>query len=233
MTANTKQIVLTFAVSIALVAGLAWWLEQRSSTPELILDPEQEIVGPLTAEEQRVVNPGVANEANPVVTLRTNQGDITLELFADQMPVTVNNFLQYATADDYDGTIFHRVIENFMIQGGDLSTRADGGPDGGAKTIQDEFVTGELLTNTRGTIAMANTGQPNSGSSQWFINLKDNTNLDFDKESLSAKHPVFGRVIEGMDVVDKIAAVPKKRNARGELAVPEDPVVIEDVLYAQ
>lgn len=115
-----------------------------------------------------------------------------------------------------------------MIQGGDPNSKGTdesiygtGGPE---KNVQDEFVEGELLTNTRGTIAMANTGQPNSGGSQWFINLVDNTNLDFNKPPFTSKHPVFGRVLKGMDVVDAIGAVETK--ARD---IPVTPVVIESI----
>jgi peptidylprolyl isomerase len=106
-------------------------------------------------------------------------------------------------------------------QGDDPSTYGTGGP---GYTIEDEFVAGELLTNTRGTIAMANTGQPNSGGSQFFINTVDNTNLDFDKQPLTSKHPVFGRVTDGMEVVDAISAVDT-----GAGNVPVEPIVVESV----
>jgi peptidylprolyl isomerase len=117
-----------------------------------------------------------------------------------------------------------------MVQGGDPNTKGDdptfygvGGPD---YTIEDEFVEG--LSNVRGTIAMANTGQPNSGGSQFFINLVDNTNLDFDKPPLSSKHPVFGKVIAGIDVVDAIAKV-----QTGPRDIPADPVVIETITVSE
>lgn len=165
---------------------------------------------------------------NPVVTFHTNKGEIKIELFADQMPITVGNFLTLAEEGFYDETKFHRVIEGFMIQGGDPNSKGDDpltyGTGGPGFNIEDEFVAGDLLTNTRGTIAMANTGQPNSGGSQWFINLVDNSNLDFDKQPFSSKHPVFGRVIDGMDVVDAIAAT-----ETGIRDVPVDPVVIESI----
>lgn len=136
------------------------------------------------------------------VKLETNQGDIFIELY-DDMPVTAGNFKKLVKEGFYDGVIFHRVIPNFMIQGGDPTGTGMGGP---GYNIEDEFVEGH--SNVRGTISMANTGQPNSGGSQFFINLVDNTGLDFDKKPLSSKHPVFGEVVEGMDVVDKIANVP-------------------------
>ena len=120
------------------------------------------------------------------------------------MPITTGNFKKLVKDGFYDGTIFHRVIENFMIQGGDPIGTGMGGP---GYTIEDEFVKGH--SNVRGTISMANTGQPNTGGSQFFINLVDNSALDFDKQPLTSKHPAFGEVIEGMDVIDEIAKVPK------------------------
>lgn len=137
------------------------------------------------------------------VTFETNKGNIVIKLY-DDMPITTGNFEKLVKDGFYDGTIFHRVIENFMIQGGDPIGTGMGGP---GYTIEDEFVKGH--SNVRGTISMANTGQPNTGGSQFFINLVDNSALDFDKQPLTSKHPVFGEVIEGMDVIDEIAKVPK------------------------
>ena len=229
MTPNVKQIIVIFAVSVALVAGLAWWVDNRSNgTPELLLDHDQTFNGPLTPEEQEITNPGITNTMNPTATFRTNRGDITLELFEDKMPITAQNFITLAEEGFYNETKFHRVIQGFMIQGGDPNSKGDNeltyGTGGPGFTIQDEFVSGELLTNTRGTIAMANTGQPNSGGSQWFINLVDNSNLDFDKQPLTSKHPVFGRVTEGMDIVDAIGATATK-----ERDIPVEPVIIESI----
>lgn len=162
------------------------------------------------------------------VVLQTNRGDITLELFTETMPITTGNFLKLAREDFYDGIKFHRVIEGFMIQAGDPLTRDDSaqarwGSGGPGYTIEDEFVEG--LSNLRGTIAMANTGRPDSGGSQFFINVADNTNLDFNKQPLQSKHPVFGRVVEGMDVVDEIA-----QSETGPRDVPQEPVIIEDIV---
>jgi peptidylprolyl isomerase len=134
------------------------------------------------------------------VLLETTKGNITIELYAN-MPITAGNFEKLVDEGFYDGVIFHRVIDDFMIQGGDPTGTGSGGP--GYK-IEDEFVEGS--SNLRGTISMANAG-PNTGGSQFFINLKDNTFLDWDKEPSSSKHPVFGKVVEGMDVVDSIAKV--------------------------
>ncbi len=128
------------------------------------------------------------------VRLRTTMGDIVIELFAD-MPITAGNFKNLVQQDVYDGTIFHRVIEGFMIQGGDPTGTGYGDPS--ISSILDEFT--DHNRNDRGTIAMANAG-PNTGSSQFFINLVDNNRLD-------SKHPVFGRVAEGMNVVDSIGKV--------------------------
>jgi peptidylprolyl isomerase len=164
---------------------------------------------------------------NTMVILKTNLGDIGIELFTEDMPITTSNFIKLANSGFYNGTKFHRVIGGFMVQGGDpLSKENDTalyGTGGPGYTIEDEFVDGR--SNVRGTIAMANTGQANSGGSQFFINLADNTNLDFDKEPLSSKHPVFGRVVSGMEVVDAIAKV-----ATSARDIPVEPVVIEDVV---
>ncbi len=143
------------------------------------------------------INP--ANE-NTKVKLETTHGEITVELYSD-MPVTAGNFKKLVQEGFYDEVIFHRIIPNFMIQGGDPTGTGMGGP---GYSIKDEFIPGH--SNIRGTLSMANSG-PNSGGSQFFINLVDNSFLDFDKQPLSSKHPVFGEVIEGMEVVDKIAEV--------------------------
>jgi peptidylprolyl isomerase len=136
------------------------------------------------------------------VKLETNHGDIVIALY-DDMPVTAGNFKKLVGEGFYDGVIFHRIISGFMIQGGDPTGTGMGGP--GYK-IDDEFVAGH--SNVRGTLSMANSG-PNSGGSQFFINLADNSPLDFDDmRQPNSKHPVFGEVVEGMDVVDKIAGVP-------------------------
>ena len=135
------------------------------------------------------------------VSLRTNMGDIVIELY-DDMPITTGNFKKLVQQSVYDDTIFHRVINDFMIQGGDPTGTGYGDP--AIPTIPDEFT--DHNRNDRGTIAMANAG-PNTGSSQFFINLVDNNRLD-------SKHPVFGKVIEGMDVVDNIAKVDTDENDR-------------------
>ena len=135
-----------------------------------------------------------ASQTEPTkVLLNTSMGDITIQLF-DDMPVTAGNFKKLVEKGFYDGTIFHRVIDGFMIQGGDPTGTGRGGP---GYSIKDEFT--KHNRNERGTISMANAG-PNTGGSQFFINLVDNNYLD-------KAHPVFGKVVEGMDVVDKIGKV--------------------------
>ena len=132
------------------------------------------------------------------VILHTTMGDITLKM-NDDMPITTGNFVKLCKEGFYDGVIFHRVIDGFMIQGGDPTGTGMGGP---GYTIEDEF--GKGHSNVRGTIAMANAG-PNTGGSQFFINTVNNTYLD-------NAHPVFGEVVSGMDVVDKIGRVDTDRN---------------------
>ena len=143
----------------------------------------------------------IDNKMPTKIKLETNQGNIIIELY-DDMPITAGNFEKLVKQGFYDGIIFHRIINNFMIQGGDPTGTGMGGP--GYK-IDDEFVAGH--SNIRGTLSMANSG-PNSGGSQFFINLVDNSQLDYDDmRAPQSKHPVFGEVIEGMDIVDKIASV--------------------------
>ena len=138
----------------------------------------------------------IKTESSDFVTLETTEGKIVIELY-DDMPITTGNFKSLVEKGTYDGVIFHRVIPEFMIQGGDPTGTGYGDPK--IPKIKDEFTRSEFDKNNRGTIAMANAG-PNTGSSQFFINLVDNNFLD-------GKHPVFGKVVEGMDFVDKISQV--------------------------
>jgi cyclophilin family peptidyl-prolyl cis-trans isomerase len=166
-----------------------------------------------------------ARAANPILVMDTSMGTIKIELFQDKAPVTVKNFLSYVEDKHYDGLIFHRVIENFMIQGG--------GYEPGLKRekkskepIKNE--SDNQLSNTRGTLAMARTSEPNSATSQFFINVKDNTFLDRAKSRDGVGYCVFGRVIEGMDVVDKIKGV-KTGTKEGMDDVPEQDIIIKSV----
>ena len=134
--------------------------------------------------------------AGTQIKLETNYGDIVIELYDKDMPITTGNFKKLVEKGFYDGVIFHRVIDGFMIQGGDPTGTGMGGP---GYNIKDEFTETEVDANNRGTISMANAG-PNTGGSQFFINLVDNSFLD-------GRHPVFGKVVQGMNVVDAIAKV--------------------------
>lgn len=201
-------------------------VEVENSTSEALeieADPSPETV---TTNESETMDSPTYTE-NTTVVMQTNKGDITIELFTEDMPITAGNFLKLAQEDYYDGIKFHRIIDGFMIQGGDPLTKDDSmqarwGTGGPGYAIEDEFVPG--YSNVRGTLSMANSG-PNSGGSQFFINTVDNVMLDYDKQPLTSKHPVFGRVIDGMDVVDAISGV-----ETGMRDVPVEPVIIEDIV---
>ena len=151
----------------------------------------------------------MSENENTKVVLETNQGEIVINLYSD-MPITTGNFKKLVEEGFYDGVIFHRIIPGFMIQGGDPQGTGMGGP---GYEIKDEFTHAGGNRNSPYTISMANAG-PNTGGSQFFINLVDNNFLD-------TKHPAFGKVIEGMDVVEKIAAVQTGANDK-----PVEDVVI-------
>ncbi len=158
--------------------------------------------------------------AGPVVVLETSMGPIRIGLYKDKAPIAVHNFIQYLRSGHYDGVIFHRVIPDFMIQGGgfepDMTERPTRPP------IRNEARNG--LRNLRGTIAMARTSDPDSAKAQFFINLKDNASLDFGIRG--AGYAVFGEVLDGMDVVDRISRVPTTSHGRFQ-DVPETPVIIK------
>lgn len=161
-----------------------------------------------------------------MITLQTNYGDIQLELDFVNTPKTSENFLNYAKNGFYDGTIFHRVINNFMIQGGgfdiDMQQKKGNAP------IENEVTNPQL--NARYTIAMARTSDPHSASSQFFINVADNHFLNFKSKTMDGwGYCVFGKVSFGMDIVDKIKMV-TTTNRAGHQDVPEDPVIIEKVI---
>ena len=160
--------------------------------------------------------------SNPLVLMETSSGDILLELFEDKAPVTVANFLRYVDEEFYSYTIFHRVLKDFMIQGGGLGVRMDEKPT--HEPIQNEA--GNGLKNVRGTIAMARTSEPHSAAAQFFINVVDNDFLNHvDDTPENFGYCVFGKVEDGMDVVDKIAKLKVKPQGEHE-AVPLDMVVI-------
>lgn len=248
--ANINHIIVTLVVSILLLASIGLWVGHRNGEVSLLGDSggskataDTALPGPLTAPDQQATGDAatlqntdntqgepMTNEStqNPTAIFHTNKGDISIELYQDKMPITVDNFVKLAQDNFYDGSKFHRVIAGFMIQGGDPNSKGTNtavyGQGGPGYTIQDEFVADPRLTNTRGSIAMANTGQPNSGGSQFFINLVDNTGLDYDKPPQGSSHPVFGRVTQGLDIVDTIGATPT-----GDRDLPIDPVVINDI----
>lgn len=157
-----------------------------------------------------------------MVKLHTNYGVITIELFADKAPVTVENFKQYVRDGHYDGTIFHRVISNFMIQGGGFEPGMQ--QKDTRDPIKNEADNG--VANKIGTVAMARTPDPHSASAQFFINVNDNDFLNFtSKTSQGWGYCVFGKVVEGMDVVEKIEAV-KTTRRDGHADVPAEDVII-------
>jgi peptidyl-prolyl cis-trans isomerase A (cyclophilin A) len=162
-----------------------------------------------------------AQGSAPRVALETTQGRIVIELAPKEAPKTVENFLAYVKAGHYDGTVFHRVIPTFMIQGGgfgpDMAERSTRPP------IPIESKNG--LKNARGTVAMARRGDPNSATAQFFINVVDNASLDYPSFD-GHGYAVFGKVVEGMDVVDKIKAVPTGNRGRYQ-DVPLTPVTIK------
>jgi peptidyl-prolyl cis-trans isomerase B (cyclophilin B) len=177
--------------------------------------------------EQTVpTRPAPGQPPNPRVLIETSKGNITVELFPNNAPITVENFLAHVKSGFYDGTIFHRVIPGFMIQGGgmrpDLTEKPRGTP------IQNEADNG--LKNLRGTLAMARTGDPHSATSQFFINVADNCLLDHRDKSLQGwGYAVFGQVVDGMQVVDAIVMAP--RGDRGPYQdVPLEPVVMNKVV---
>lgn len=176
-----------------------------------------------TATNQ-VENVKQKKERNTVmIVMKTSKGDIKLELDPEKAPKTVENFMKYVDAGHYSGTIFHRVINGFMIQGGGFDAKMHQKP--APHTVQNEAKNG--LKNDIGTIAMARTSDPHSGSAQFFINVKNNAFLDFPGQD-GWGYCVFGKVVEGMDVVNAIKGVPT-----GRQDVPVEPVVINEVLVVE
>jgi cyclophilin family peptidyl-prolyl cis-trans isomerase len=175
----------------------------------------------------------MAQNANPVVVIDTSKGQVKVELYPDKAPLTVKNFLDYVDAKHYDGTIFHRVIgkensgKDFMIQGGGFDADLKEKPTKGG--VKNEA--GNGLSNARGTLAMARTPDPDSATAQFFVNVADNKFLDRGQADPSG-YTVFGRVIEGMDVVDQIKAVKTGRKGRYD-DVPLENVTIKSIRRAE
>ncbi|RMH17190.1 MAG: peptidyl-prolyl cis-trans isomerase [Acidobacteria bacterium] len=185
-------------------------------------------IGPALLSVLAAAN-AVADDANPRVTLETSKGTIVIELFPDKAPKTVANFLAYVKAGFYDGTIFHRVIPGFMVQGGgftgDMKQKKTNSP------VENEADNG--LKNDRGTVAMARTNDPHSATAQFFINLVDNGFLNHTaKTPRGWGYAVFGKVVEGMETVDAIAKVKTgRRGPHGD--VPIEPVTIVKASVAE
>jgi len=163
-------------------------------------------------------------KGNPMVVLSTSSGDIKVELYQDKAPVTVQNFLEYVKSGYYDGTIFHRVIPGFMVQGGGMTDDMRDKREGQRAAIKNESSNG--LKNDTGTLAMARTSVPDSATSQFFINVKDNAFLNRENAGDKEGYAVFGKVVEGMDVVKKIEQV-KTATKGPHQNVPVDAVVIK------
>jgi cyclophilin family peptidyl-prolyl cis-trans isomerase len=204
------------ALTLALAAGCA--SEPTSSPKDKGKDKSA------GKEKSARKDKGGSDEKNPVVVMKTSLGTIKIELFPDEAPITVKNFLTYVDEKFYDGTIFHRVAQNpNVIQGGGLL------PSGKEKATKHDAIRNEAgngLSNERGTIAMARTSEPHSATCQFYINAGDNLFLDRDRDPKAVGYCVFGKVIEGMDVVDKIKDV----ETRGSRPVKD--VVIESVRRA-
>jgi len=167
-----------------------------------------------------------ADNPTPRVRIHTNMGNILIELDAQRAPITVRSFLQYARADHFQGTIFHRVIPNFVIQGGGYTDKNVEKPT--RASVANE--SGNGLSNRRGTVGLARTGDPHSGGSQFYINLADNLSLD--PQPGRWGYAVFGRVIEGMDVAQKISDTPTGSSGSFE-DIPLKPVIIEKVVILE
>jgi cyclophilin family peptidyl-prolyl cis-trans isomerase len=183
------------------------------------------IFTPAVLLSANVANAQAAETTNPRVALSTNEGEIVIELYADKAPKSVENFLDYVKSGHYNGTIFHRVIDGFMIQGGgytsDLQARPTKDP------IQNEATNG--LKNDKYTIAMARTGDPHSATSQFFINVANNSALDHRSPASGQTfgYAVFGKVVSGTEVVDKIKAIPTQARSPLFQNLPERPVMIQ------
>jgi peptidyl-prolyl cis-trans isomerase B (cyclophilin B) len=212
-----KSILLTLT-SLLVLGGAAFGVPQPPPAP----------AAPTPAPAPEAPAPAPAPDY-PRVALETNKGKIVIELFADKAPKTVENFLGYVKSGFYDDTLFHRVIEGFMIQTGGI------GQEGKQKPTKAPVMNeaDNRIHNDRGTLAMARTGDPHSAAAQFFINLKDNGFLNHTgKNPAGWGYCVFGRVVEGMDVVDAIAAVPVTKPGKLSESQPVEPVIITKATVA-
>jgi len=168
---------------------------------------------------------GIVAAANPQVEFKTNVGSFVVELYADKAPATVDNFLRYVKDGFYKGTIFHRVIPGFVVQGGGFTKDYQQKPT--REPVKNEAANG--LKNTTATLAMARTSDPHSATAQFFINLKDNNFLDHRAPNpREYGYTVFGRVVKGMEVVQKIAAIPTGAGGPFPAEVPQQAVIVEE-----
>lgn len=179
----------------------------------------------LTAMVLLTSSAALAQATNPRVALSTSEGEIVIELYSDKAPKSVENFLAYVKSGHYNGTIFHRVIPGFMVQGGGYSSDLQARPT--KEPIQNEATNG--LKNTKYTVAMARTGDPHSATAQFFINVADNAFLDHKSQASGQTfgYAVFGKVVSGSDVVDKITAIPTQARSPLFQNLPEKPVMIQ------
>ncbi len=175
--------------------------------------------------------PAPINDPRTFVEIVTNQGNIVLLLETEKAPISVKNFLDYVEKGHYEGTIFHRVIKDFMIQGGGFDVKSPGREKRTGAGIKNEA--GNGLSNQRYTVAMARTGDPNSATAQFFINTSNNNFLDRKNSPDGFGYAVFGKVVKGIEVVDRIASVPVKPSANGAPgdgpSEPVTPVVIQKI----
>lgn len=211
-----RGLMMSMLILVAMIVGVTSLLYAVDTG-----DKPKAPAGTTTQPATRPASQPASQPARPQVVINTNMGEIVLELDADRTPATVKNFLTYVDEKFYDGLMFHRVIKGFMIQAGGIT--ADGSPKNPTRpSVVNESRKG--ASNTRGTVAMARTADPNSATTQFFINHADNSRLD----RFGGGYTVFGRVIKGMDVVDTIAGVPVQRSHLSE-AQPLDDVVIKSI----
>lgn len=220
---NYKAVIGILVLGFIILFGMQSLQKNKAPETKITTNENTQQQTPLTFKTETKMR-----ESNPVAVFTTNKGNFEVELFIDKVPATAGNFKKLAEEGFYDGTKFHRIIADFMVQGGDPLTKDDskmsmwGTGDPGYK-FPDEF--GEGLSNVPGTISMANSG-PNTNGSQFFINVNDNSFLDYNKEPLSSKHSVFGKVISGMEVVMQLATVETLPGSNR----PVEAVVVESVV---
>ena len=196
----------------------------EAAEPPPVEEPEPEPAPPAEPEPEPQARSEPEPSGPPKVRMVTNKGEMVVELYPDRAPKTVANFLEYVDSEFYDGTIFHRVIPNFMIQGGGFEP---GMREKGTRApVENEAGS---LSNTRYSIAMARTASPHSATAQFFINHKTNRGLDRDQARDGWGYCVFGKVVEGGSVVEAIAGVATGTHASGHRDVPSEPVVITSV----